>query len=202
MHRWRAQSSLQQNVDPVYPITSHTCSSSCRFDDPHSQCGTPVPNWGVPAMGDVQRGTEYNWKYPWSIMFQRYVGHLQSNYHRQVWNRVQSGVFTGHLLIGMIPFCSCPVYAWNVDLSMFSFTGYTIESAESRVWTNKDGMDSIVLSTFDASCTMQLLCHMLPPPHCPLQLPAYELFFCWVRGTGEIRLLRVYRFFVESIFSW
>jgi len=25
---------------------------------------------------------------------------------------------------------------------------------------------------------------------------------CWIRGTGEIRLLRVYRFFVVSIFGW
>jgi len=50
-----------------------------------------------------------------------------------------------------------------------------IEPVESRVPTEMDAMDSIVLSTCDACCTIQLLCHMLPPPpHFPLQLPAYE----------------------------
>jgi len=49
-----------------------------------------------------------------------------------------------------------------------------IEPVESRVLTEKDAMDSIVLSTCDACCTIQLLCHMLFPLHFPLQLPAYE----------------------------
>jgi len=42
------------------------------------------------------------------------------------------------------------------------------------VLTEKDAMDSIVLSTPDACCTIQLLYHMLSPPHYPLQLPSYE----------------------------
>jgi len=29
-----------------------------------------------------------------------------------------------------------------------------------------------------------------------------RLCLCWIRGTGEIRLLRVYRFFIGSIFRW
>jgi len=37
-----------------------------------------------------------------------------------------------------------------------------------------DAMDSIVLSTCDACCTIQLLCHTLSPPHFPHQVPAYE----------------------------
>ena len=49
-----------------------------------------------------------------------------------------------------------------------------IEAVESRVLTEMDGMDSIVLSTCDAYYTIQLLCHMLSPLHFPLQLPAYE----------------------------
>ena len=49
-----------------------------------------------------------------------------------------------------------------------------IELAESRVRTEMDAMDSILLSTFDACCTIQLLCHSLSPPHFPLQLPVYE----------------------------
>ena len=49
-----------------------------------------------------------------------------------------------------------------------------IELVESRVLTEKDAMDSIVLSTCFACCTIQLLCHMLSPRCFPLQLPAYE----------------------------
>jgi len=49
-----------------------------------------------------------------------------------------------------------------------------IAPVESHVLTEMDAMDSIVLSTCDACCTIQLLCHMLSPSHCPLQLPAYE----------------------------
>jgi len=49
-----------------------------------------------------------------------------------------------------------------------------IEPVESRVLTEMDAMDSIVLSTCDACCTIQLLCHMFSPPHVPLQLPVYE----------------------------
>jgi len=49
-----------------------------------------------------------------------------------------------------------------------------IVPVESRVLTEKDAMDSIVLSTCDACCTIQWLCHMLSPLRCPLQLPAYQ----------------------------
>jgi len=49
-----------------------------------------------------------------------------------------------------------------------------IEPVESCVLSEKDAMDSIVLSTCDACCTIQLLCHMLSAPHFPLQLSAYE----------------------------
>jgi len=48
-----------------------------------------------------------------------------------------------------------------------------IEPVESRLLTEKDAMDSIVLSTCDACCTIQLLCRMLSLTHYPLQLPAY-----------------------------
>jgi len=49
-----------------------------------------------------------------------------------------------------------------------------IEPVESHVLSAKDAMDSIVLSTCDACCTIQLVCHMLSPPRFPLQLPVYE----------------------------
>jgi hypothetical protein len=47
-----------------------------------------------------------------------------------------------------------------------------IEPVECCALTEMDAMDSIVLSTSDACCTIQLLCHMLSLLHFPLQLPA------------------------------
>jgi len=49
-------------------------------------------------------------------------------------------------------------------LSMFSFVGYMIEHVESRVLSEMDAMESIVLSTCNACYTIQLLRHMLSPP--------------------------------------
>jgi len=49
-----------------------------------------------------------------------------------------------------------------------------IEPVESRVMTENDAMDSIVLSTCNACCTIQVLCHTLSPLHYPLPLPVYE----------------------------
>jgi len=46
------------------------------------------------------------------------MSHRQSNYHCRARNRVQGRACTGHLLIGIIRFCSCHVHAWDVDLSM------------------------------------------------------------------------------------
>jgi len=37
-----------------------------------------------------------------------------------------------------------------------------------------DGMDTIVLSIYNACYIIQLLCHRLSPPHCPLRLPSDE----------------------------
>jgi hypothetical protein len=42
------------------------------------------------------------------------------------------------------------------------------------VRTEMDAMDAIVLSTFDACCTIQSLCHTLSPRQYPLQLPTHE----------------------------
>ena len=49
-----------------------------------------------------------------------------------------------------------------------------IVPVERCVRTEKDAMNSIVLSTCNACCTIQLLCHLLSPTRFPLQLPAYE----------------------------
>jgi hypothetical protein len=49
-----------------------------------------------------------------------------------------------------------------------------IEPIESRVLTGKDALDTIVLSSCDACCTIQFLFPMLSLPHYPLQLPANE----------------------------
>jgi hypothetical protein len=57
-----------------------------------------------------------------------------------------------------------------------------IESVESHVLTEKNAMDSIVLSTCDACCTILLLCHTLAPPHYQLRLHTYEPFSLWDQG--------------------
>jgi len=49
-----------------------------------------------------------------------------------------------------------------------------IELVQRCVLTEMDSVDSIVLSTCDACCTIQLLCHMLSSPRFPVQLPASE----------------------------
>jgi len=71
-----------------------------------------------------------------------------------------------------------------------------IAPVESRVPTEMDAMDSIVLSTCDACCTIQLLCHMPSPPHFPLQLPSYEPLSLLDQGymsdqaSGDLLFLR------------
>jgi len=138
MHIWLAQSSLRCAVDFVYPTTNHLCSSRCRFDDPQSQRGALVQDWGEPEMGDVPTGTGYIWKYPCRIMFRSYVSHLQSNYHTWARNRVQRAALAGHLLIGMIQFWSCPVHAWDVDLSRF-FVCWLNDWACWKSYTDENG---------------------------------------------------------------
>ena len=120
---WLARLSLWQDVDPVYPTTNCLCLSCCRINDPPSQRGTQVDNWGVPEMGDVLGGTGFIWKYPCSIMFRRYASTLQFHYDCQARNKVQREAFAKHMLIGMIRFWSCPVPVWDIDLSIISFTG-------------------------------------------------------------------------------
>ena len=77
-----------------------------------------------------------------------------------------------------------------------------IEPVESCVLTKMYAMDSIVLSTCDACCTIQLLCHMLSPRIFHCNHLTISLCLCWIRSTCQIRLLGVYSFFVRSILRW
>jgi len=112
---------------------------------------------------------------PCSVIICRDVYDFQPNSRRQVWNQVQRGAFTGTLPIGKKWFLSCPVHASDVDWSKISYTGYIIEPVESHIWTRLDAMDSIALSTCNACCTIQLLCHSHSLQYCPLQRLRYEL---------------------------
>jgi hypothetical protein len=85
--------------------------------------GALVHNPGAPAMGHAPKRTEYICKYPNSIMCQRYVNYLQSNYHHWAQNRFQRRAFTKHLQIEMIWFWSYPVHASDADSSTFLFVG-------------------------------------------------------------------------------
>jgi len=102
----------------------------------------------------------------------------------------------------MIRLWRCPVHASDADRSTFSFAGRMIAPVGSRVLTDMDAMDSIVLSTRDAWCTIQLLCHMLSPRIFHSNYLPMSPRLCWIRGTCQIRLLGVYCFFVGSIFRW
>jgi len=123
MHKWLAQSSLQQEADLAYPTTTPLCSSSCIFCDLPSMQGAPVENWGAPEPGDVPKGTAYIWKYQCSIMYQWCANDVQSNLYCQARYRVERGGFVQHLLIEMIRCWSCPVHTSVVDLSTFLFAG-------------------------------------------------------------------------------
>jgi len=161
-----------------------------------------VQNRSVTATGDNLGGTWYIRKLPSSIRSPRYASQLLSNYHHQAQNGLQRGASSVHLLIGMIWSWCCPVHASDADLSMCLFPAWTIESTDSDVCNEMDAMDFIVLSTFVVCCTIQLLCHMLIPHIFHWNYLPISLCHCWIRGTGQIRLLRVYRFFVGSIFRW
>jgi len=174
MHIWLAQPLLQQEADCAYPTTNLMWSSRSIVGIFPSLWGAMVPIWGASEMGDVQDGTVYIWNRPFGKMFWGYVNKLQSNYPRWTWNGLQRGAFTRHPLIVMIRIWSCAIHTWDVELSMFSFAGYLIQSVASCVVTEMDAMDSIVLSTCHACCTIQLLWHMLSPLHCPLQQHVYE----------------------------
>ena len=107
-------------------------------------------------------------------MFQRYAYELQSKRHYGARNWARRVAFAGNMLTQLIHFWSHPVQTTDVDLSTLSCTGEMINLVESRVLTEIDVMDFIVLSTCDVCCTIQLLCHLLSPLHFPLQLPAYK----------------------------
>jgi len=106
------QSSLRQAADLAYPSTNHPCSDYNIFGNFPILRGSLVQNGGAPEIGDVPNGTVYIWKYPCSMMFQRYVNDLQSNYHQRARNRVEREAFASRLLIGIIPFRCCAVHTY------------------------------------------------------------------------------------------
>jgi len=82
----------------------------------------------------------------------------------------------------MTQFWSCPVHTSDADQSTFSFAGKMIVPVKSHVLTEMDAMDSIVLSTCNACCSIQLLCYILSPWHFPPQLPGYEPMSLFEQG--------------------
>jgi hypothetical protein len=119
---------LQMTGTIVTPTGSWSCIcyhqspnlSRYGLGEPHSQWGAPVHNRTLLEMGHVPEGMAFSLKYPRRLIFWRYVSHLQSNNHCQAQSQVQKRAFARHLLIGMNPFCSCPVHTCHV-LSRFYF---------------------------------------------------------------------------------
>jgi len=202
MHIWVPPSSLRYEVHPVYPTTNCPCPSHWRFDDPQSQQGAQVQNQGGPEMGHVPKRTAYIWKYPFGWMFWRHVSHFQSNYHCRAQNRVQRGAFVWHLLIGMIQFWSCLVHTWDVDHSRFCLLAKQLSGP--KVICGPKSMRWIPLFWVLVTLLVQSSCFAIRFPLCIFYSNYLPMSLCpgWIRGTGKIRLLRAYRFFVESIIRW
>jgi len=123
MQKWLAQSPIWYAVDPVCYISNWKCSWHCRFNNPRGQQDALVHYQTPPEIRDVGKRSGYSWKYPSSIMFWSDVSDLQSNKYRWAQNQVPREPFAGYLLIRLIRFCSCPVYARDVTLFRVSFTG-------------------------------------------------------------------------------
>jgi len=138
--------------------------------------GTPVINWDTPELGDEPNRAVYIWKYHYSIMFQRHVNDLQSNYYCPAQNCMQRWAFLGHLQIPMSRFWWCPVHVLDNDPSIFSFTGEMNEPVECCLLTDMYAMDCLVLCSCNTYCTIRLCCNILSPMHFLLQLCAYEPF--------------------------
>jgi hypothetical protein len=165
---------LRQDTHWALPTTNHTCSACCSFADFSSVEDTLVQYQGAPDMEDVPKGNVKICKYHHSIMFQRYANNLQSNHRHQAQKWIHRDIFVEHLLIEMSQCWSYAVHTSDVALSMLLIAGWIIERGKRYMIAKCDAMDSNVLSTCSACCTIQLLCHMISPLHCPLQLPAFE----------------------------
>jgi len=152
---------------------SITCIHLTRYSAKFRSC--KVPRFIIEVhlkwvMWQKELGTF--WNYPCSVMIKRYENNLQFNYHWQTRNEGQRGAFTRHLRIEIIWYWSCPVDSSDVDIFMSLFPCSMIQPVASCVLTDMDSIDAFVLSTCDACCTIQLLCHMLSPMDFWLQLPA------------------------------
>jgi len=200
MHTVLEESFLWQEGDLVYPTSNCACSSLCTFSTFPSLQGTPVQNWGGPEMGDVPKGTVYIGKYPCSIMFRRYVNDHQSNYHHQALNQVQSHALAWHLLIEMIRFWSCLVYALDVDHPCVGLLGNRVNW--SKFGCRPKWMPSIpwfwglsILFVHSGCCAI-----CFPSHGYHFKQLLWSLCLCWIRGTCQIGLQGFYSFFVGSIF--
>jgi hypothetical protein len=171
IHKWLAQATLQLEANLAYPTTTCMCSSRWIFGSVPSQQDALVHNRGAHEIGDVPKEIVFIWNYPGSIIFQRCAHDLQSHYHCGARDRVERGVFVEPLLIEIFRCWSCPVHTSDVDLSKPWCAGQMFEPVDSHVLTKKDAMHSIVLSTCDACCSIQLFSHILSR----LQVPADEL---------------------------
>ena len=153
-------------------------------------------------MGDVPNGTVYIWKYPCSITFQRYVSHLQSSYHHRAWNQVERGALQGICWLEWFDFdvVQSTSEMWiNPGLHLLVKWRILLKVVCGLKW-----MPCIAWFWVHAMLVVQFSCFaiLFPPNSFHSNYLSMSLCHGWIRGTGEIRLLRVYRFFIGSIFRW
>jgi len=161
-------------ADPAYPSSNRRCSYCCVICGLESGSGAPDQNRGASETGDVPEETLLMWISPYCIIFWRYVADCQTTYHHCARNRIQPKAFAVHLLIDVIPFCRYPVHSSDDDPSMVLFVGEMIEPIQSRMLIERDILDSSHLSTCNDRWKIQVVCHMLSPPHFALQLSTYQ----------------------------
>jgi len=200
MHKWLPQSSLWQDIDPVYPTTIYAYSSRPTFNDPQSQRGELVQTWAVPDMGDQLRGTKYIWKFPHRIICQSYVSHLQPNYHCWVCNPFQRGDFTIHLLIGMIHFGVVQSIPQMLTDSCICWSDKRLSLL--KVVCRQPWIPWMPFFWVLLMHVVQSGCFALCFPPCIFHFNNLHKTLChgWIRGTCEIGELRVWRFCVGSNF--
>ena len=199
---WLAQSLRQQPSHLSWSTTNRLYSSRCMVVHLLSLQGAQVQNRCVLEMGDVIIATVDIWKYPCSIMFQRYVKDIHLNFTCCAQNEVQRGIYARHLVIGMIQFevvQSMPQMLINAHfcfLAKWLSLWKVVCLQKSKPWIPLFWV--LVMRVVQSSCFA--ICspsHIIHTNYLPM-----SLCLGWIRGTCHIRLLGVYSFFIRSIFRW
>ena len=167
--RWLSQLMPWAVDRSVSFMVNRQCSSHTLLTHFAGKYSATFQYLGAPEMGHLLWWALDVWKYHCSIMFWRYVNHLQTNCHHWAWYRPQREALAECLLIGLIWFWCCALHAPDGTISTLVFAGYMIKPVESHLDNDINSMHSVVQSSCDTGCIIQLLYHRLSMPYCLLQ---------------------------------